>query len=76
MFTAVFLYGFVYPLYTRLGCCGKCKPSKERLQDTDHITDQPGKEKAPAEMIRTLSLQIERLQTQLNVLSPNPPVDA
>jgi len=76
MFIGVLLYGFVYPLYTRLGCCGRCKPTKEMLEDTDHITDKPQKEKLPAEMIRTLSMQVAGLQSQLNILSPDPQADS
>jgi len=33
MFTGFVLYGFVYPVYTRLGCCGHFKP--------DENTDDP-----------------------------------
>merc|ERR1712087_939838 len=38
VFVSVVLYGFVYPVWTRLGCvAGYCKPSKSELMDTDHI---------------------------------------
>jgi len=41
LFTGFVLYGFVYPVWTRLGCiCGYCKPSKSELLETDHIMDQ------------------------------------
>merc|ERR1719491_231371 len=73
LFTAVLLYGFVYPLYTRLGCCGRCKPTKEMLEDTDHFTDQPHKEIVPAEHLRTLSRQITAMQGQLHIMVSEPP---
>jgi len=33
MFTGFVLYGFVYPVYTRLGCCGHFKPDPEEETD-------------------------------------------
>merc|ERR1712242_183779 len=43
--TMFVLYGFVYPIYTRLGCncCGlkRCVPSKEEQEITDHVIDEP-----------------------------------
>ena len=38
------LYGLVYPIATRMGCCGfkYCKRTKEQLDsDHDHIIDEP-----------------------------------
>ena len=66
IFVMVVLYGFVYPLYTRLGCCGRCKPSKEELENTDHLTDAPQKETLPAEMIQRLNIRVAGVQSQLD----------
>ena len=44
MLIGFILYGFVYPIYTRLGCTclgEKCRPSKEEMAETDHIIDEP-----------------------------------
>eukprot|EP01083_Nonionella_stella_P036088 98475_1 len=70
MLTFFILYGFVYPLWTRIGCCGKCKPKELGLDHhayTDHmaltITDDqaaqrrkmsPSLSKAQAEDIKKL----------------------
>ena len=37
MFTGFVLYGFVYPVYTRLGCCGHFKPD-ENTDDLSNAT--------------------------------------
>ena len=34
VFTGFVLYGFVYPVYTRLGCCGHWKPDPDATVDT------------------------------------------
>eukprot|EP01084_Bolivina_argentea_P258704 436259_1 len=39
MFTCFVFYGFVYPIYTRLGCCGKCKPKEAIIDETDHLAE-------------------------------------
>ena len=44
VFVGFVLYGFVYPLYTRLGCCGRCKP---KTADTDdHMATVEGEDPA------------------------------
>lgn len=37
MFTMFVLYGFAYPIWTRMGCCGHCKPKDLGLDDVDDI---------------------------------------
>ena len=38
LFIFFLFYGLVYPISTRTGCCGKCKPSEEELEKaTDHM---------------------------------------
>lgn len=44
MLIAFIVYGFVYPVYTTLGCkCGalSCSPSGEDMDARDHLIDQP-----------------------------------
>jgi len=36
VFIGFVIYGFIYPIYTRLGCCGYCKPDIN-----DHDIDDP-----------------------------------
>ena len=37
MFTGFVLYGFVYPVYTRLGCCGHFKSDPD--EETGGLTN-------------------------------------
>eukprot|EP00485_Elphidium_margaritaceum_P017145 CAMPEP_0202734398 /NCGR_PEP_ID=MMETSP1385-20130828/188658_1 /ASSEMBLY_ACC=CAM_ASM_000861 /TAXON_ID=933848 /ORGANISM="Elphidium margaritaceum" /LENGTH=440 /DNA_ID=CAMNT_0049400759 /DNA_START=1741 /DNA_END=3063 /DNA_ORIENTATION=- len=41
------LYGFVYPVWTRLGCCGYCKPTERELLDTDHVIEEDDETLSP-----------------------------
>jgi len=58
VFIGFLIYGFVYPLYTRLGCCGKWKPTPKDLEkDIDHITEEKQQE-IPIILIEEIKKQI------------------
>jgi len=64
LFVAFVCYGFVYPLYTRLGCCGHFiggqKSERELAADTDHITNQPTENmELSEELVNAIKAQIE-----------------
>lgn len=62
LFTAFVLYGFVYPIWTRLGCCGKWKPKELGIEETDdHMAMTPHPKLAEAEL-RTLKITNEMLK--------------
>jgi len=38
LFSFFLLYGLIYPLATRIGCCGQCRRTDEELaEDVDHM---------------------------------------
>ncbi len=57
VFSAFVLYGFVYPVYTRLGCCGRCKP---READTDHLADMDEGLTLNAALIGKIKTEVRR----------------
>merc|ERR1719229_897579 len=44
LFIGFVLYGFVYPIWARLGCCGICGIESEFEEEGDHMMDMDAKE--------------------------------
>ena len=57
LFTIFVLYGFAYPIHTRLGCCGKWKPK-------DQSTDDPSTAYSSHNLV-TKKTMIEEVKKQL-----------
>jgi len=56
LFVLFVIYGFVYPLYTRCGCCCCLKRTKSELDaDQDHMIDEPELPEFPAKWARAFS---------------------
>jgi len=69
LFVGFVLYGFVYPVWTRLGCiCGYCKPSKSELLDTDHIIDQEEGYVLPDDQKKAIRMEIAAALDEMNVV--------
>merc|ERR1712083_271611 len=80
LYSCFVLYGFVYPVYTRLGCCGKCKPKEsETKENLDHIAEaQEDFEISQVELDRIreivreeMARNNERQNQQMHQLKPN-----
>ena len=68
------MYGFVYPIYTRLGCnCfgRKCMPSKEEMAETDHIIDEPQEIVISDSLLNALMTKVDTLRLRSRPKSPS-----
>jgi len=74
LFVMFVLYGFVYPIWTRLGCiCGYCKPSHTELLDTDHVIYEPEGTALPDDQRRAIQLEVEATLRSLGYSVPTIP---
>jgi len=68
-FLGFVLYGFVYPVWTRLGCVlGYCKPSQSELADTDHIIDQEEGLVIPDDQRKAIRLEVAEALRQMGIV--------
>merc|ERR1719244_647108 len=69
LFVGFLLYGFVYPVWTRLGCiCGKCRPSMSELADTDHIMEQQEGTVLPDDQKKAIRLEVQAALEQMGIV--------
>jgi len=67
LFICFVLYGFVYPIWTRAGCCGKWKPEDLGLEETvDHIafTEQKVSD-AELKTLNVTQQMLDRLKNEI-----------
>eukprot|EP00483_Globobulimina_turgida_P012025 UN12047 len=67
MFTCFVLYGFVYPIWTRMGCCGRCKPREAESEETDHITQEIDVEEIGSHGISKEILEQIKMEVRMEV---------
>merc|ERR1712130_194758 len=63
------LYGFVYPIYTRLGCtcfghCEKCVPDKDEQRITDHVIDEPPELVVSEDLVNAIIARADTMRIQ------------
>jgi len=69
LFVGFMLYGFVYPVWTRLGCvCGYCRPSTSELADTDHIMEQQEGTVLPDDQKKAIRLEVQAALEQMGIV--------
>eukprot|EP01084_Bolivina_argentea_P038424 71031_1 len=64
IFLCFVLYGFIYPVWTRMGCCGFCKPTVEQLQQTDHVAETQGVTSLRGDILKQVHNAVSQMEVQ------------